>query len=363
MNSARGSAQVSRTPGTERAPDPVRLLDSAPPRVAVVGASAGGVEALVNLARSLEAGTPLALLVVLHMPTGATSRLPEIIGRAGPLPAMAARDGLQLKAGRILVAPPDWHLLVSDDRVFLQDGPRENGFRPAIDPLFRSAARSLGPRATGVLLSGTLDDGVAGLAAIQAVGGSTVVQDPADAIAGALPEAALEILTPDHVAPAAHIGPILATLAERPLPASPPSPNAATRRLLTDPQDLPAEGADLTCPDCGGALQGISAGPLPRFRCRVGHVFSPASLLDGKGVELEAALWAAVRTLEESASVSRRLAERSRMGGAESAARRFEARQVDAARRADIVRQAIETFDGDEPVNRTTEAALARSDA
>jgi two-component system, chemotaxis family, protein-glutamate methylesterase/glutaminase len=340
----------------------MRLLDPAAPRVAVIGASAGGVEALVNVARSLPASMPVAILVVLHMPSGASSRLPEIIGRAGPLPATAARDGQRLRAGRIMVAPPDWHLHITDDRVFLRDGARENGFRPAIDPLFRSAARALGPRAIGVLLSGTLDDGVAGLAAIQAMGGATVVQDPTDAIAGALPEAALEVLVPDHVEPAHRIGPILASWAERPLQAELPETDPTTEALLADPQDLPAEGVDLSCPDCGGALQGIAAGSLPRYRCRVGHVFSPASLLDGKSTELEAALWAAVRTLEESATISRRLAERSRAGGAVAAARRFEARQEDAARRADVVRQAIETFDGGEPVNESTEAALARSD-
>jgi two-component system, chemotaxis family, protein-glutamate methylesterase/glutaminase len=299
------------------------------PEVAVLGASAGGVEALVGVARTLPANLPLALLVVLHMPTGASSRLPEIIGRAGPLPASPARHGSRLAPGRILVAPPDRHLIVSDGRVFLVDGARENGFRPAIDPLFRSAARAMGPRTIGVLLSGTMDDGVSGLAAIQAVGGATVVQDPADAICGALPEAALAAV----------------------------EPTAAARALLADPLDLPAEGVDVACPDCGGALQVINAGPLPRYRCRVGHVFAPESLLERQGASLEAALWTAVRTLEETATVSRKLAERSRQRGSIEAAKRFDARQVDAARRADVVRQAIDAFD--ESVNATTEEALA----
>jgi two-component system, chemotaxis family, protein-glutamate methylesterase/glutaminase len=344
-------------PGRRPAPTPLR--EPAPPRVAVLGASAGGVEALVNVARSLPPTIPLAILVVLHMPAGASSRLPEILGRAGPLAATPARHNARLRAGRILVAPPDWHLVVAEDRVLLLDGARENGFRPAIDPLFRSAARELGPRAIGVLLSGTMDDGVSGLAAIQAVGGGTVVQDPRDAIAGGLPEAALQALTPDHVAPAPEIGPILAELAAKPLPDRLPAADVSADALLREPRDLPVEGADITCPDCGGALQSIKAGPIPRYRCRVGHVFAGATLLDRKGYELEAALWAAVRTLEETASVSRRLAERSREAGATAAARRFEARQTDAARRADIVRQAIETFDG-ETINESNEKALAR---
>jgi len=333
-----------------------------PRDIVVVGASAGGVEALTSVARSFTATPPLALLVVLHMPAGASSRLAEIIGRAGMLPATQAENGAPLRPGRILVAPPDRHVMVSDDRVFLLDGPRENGFRPAIDPMFRSAARTYGPRAVGVLLSGTMDDGVSGLAAIQAVGGAVVVQDPADAIAGGLPAAALEVLTPDHVAPASRIGPILAALAERPVSASVATANREAEALLADPNDLAAKGADVTCPDCGGALQTVTAGPIPRYRCRVGHVFAPVTLLDRKGIELEAALWAAVRTLEESASVSGRLAERSRENGATAAGRRFAARQVDAARRADIVRQAIQSLDG-ETINEATEEALSLAEA
>jgi two-component system chemotaxis response regulator CheB len=331
-------------------------------RLAVIGASAGGVEALTTMARSFTATPDLALLVVLHMPSGASSHLAEIIGRAGILPATQAEDRARLRPGRILVAPPDRHVMVSDDRVFLLDGPRENGFRPAIDPLFRSAARAFGRRAVGVLLSGTMDDGVAGLAAIQAMGGAVVVQDPSDAIAGGLPAAALEVLKPDHVVPASSIGPVLTTLAEAPIPMRAGAVHPDAEALLANPNDLPAEGADVTCPDCGGALQIVGGAPFPRYRCRVGHVFAPMTLLDRKGIELEAALWAAVRTLEESASVSGRLAERSREQGAKGAARRFEARQSDAARRADIVRQAIQTLDGD-TINETTEEALALAEA
>jgi len=327
--------------------------------VVVIGASAGGVEALTSLARSLPGSLSLSLLVVLHLPRGANSRLAEIIGRAGPLPAVVAEDDRPFRGGRIHVAPPDRHLVLSGDRMHLLDGPAENGFRPAIDTLFRSAARTLGPRAVGVILSGTMDDGVAGLAAIQSAGGVALVQDPEDALCGGLPEAAIDALTPDRIGSTQHIAAALMDLAGTPPAAGGPQRSRRAATLLADPMDLPAEGVDISCPDCGGALQTISLPMLSRYRCRVGHVFSPEALLGGKGQELEAALWAAARTLEETATVSGRLARRSRDNGAAAAARRFEARQTDAARRADLVRQAIASFDVS--VNETTEAALASS--
>jgi two-component system chemotaxis response regulator CheB len=325
--------------------------------VVVVGASAGGVEALVSLVRSVPADSRLAFLVVLHMPTGGRSHLPEILSRAGPLPARAARDGAAPQPGWIHVAPPDHHLTLPGGVMMLAGGPRENGFRPAVDPLFRSAARSFGRRAIGVLLSGTMDDGVAGLLAIQAVGGTTIVQDPDDAMVPALPRAAIEAGSADHVVPASAIGPLLAELARQPLASIAAVASTAARALLADPAELPARGVDLSCPDCGGAVRQLEVASLDRYRCRVGHVLSPLSLLAGKGEQLEAALWAAVRILEETASISRSLAERSRKNGALAAARRFDEREVDAVRRAELVRSAITTLD--EPINATTEEALA----
>jgi two-component system, chemotaxis family, protein-glutamate methylesterase/glutaminase len=322
--------------------------------VAVIGASAGGVEALMTVARGLPADIPLSIAVVLHLPTTARSKLAEILSRAGPIRAEAARHGAALEPGTIVVAPPDYHLVLSDHQTFLLDGPRENGFRPAIDPLFRSAARSLGPRAIGVILSGTMDDGVAGLAAIQSFGGATIVQDPEDALAGGMPQAAIDTITPDHVVPSTAIGRLLDKMTRTEVTVDPAElrPDLDTRRarslggrgdltLVADPMELLPHGVDFACPECGGALQEVLVGPISRYRCRTGHIYSPLTLLETKGAELEAALWAAVRALEEEASVAGRLAGRSRELGADAAARRFEKRQGDAAERADVVRQAL----------------------
>lgn len=331
--------------------------------IAVVGASAGGVEALASLARAMPSALPMAIVVVLHMPSDANSRLPEILSRVGPLPASFAQHGVSPAPGTILIAPPDHHVVFSGDRTYLLDGPRENGFRPAIDPLFRSAARELGPRVVGVILSGTMDDGAAGLAAVRSFGGATVVQDPDDALASGMPRAAIEAAGPDHIVPATAIADILAELAaaEVPVPADagnghlrpvgpggamgvPRGIQAADPTLVADPMQLPPHGVDLACPECGGALQEVLAGTFPRFRCRTGHIYSSGTLLETKSVELEGALYAALRALEEEASIAGRMVAKSRDAGATAAMRRFEQRQGDAAGRADLVRQALHSM-------------------
>ena len=176
-----------------------------------IGASAGGVEALTELVRGLPVDLPASVFVSLHVPPHGTSMLPQILSRRGPLPAHHARDGEPIEPGRIYVAPPDLHLLIHQGVVRLSRGPRENGFRPAIDPLFRTAARWHGPRVVGVILSGTLDDGTAGLLAIKERGGFAVVQDPDDALFPGMPRNAMDVVHVDHVLPASehppHPGP------------------------------------------------------------------------------------------------------------------------------------------------------------
>lgn len=145
--------------------------------IIVVGASAGGVETLAEMVSRLPADLPAAVFIVLHVPPYGTSVLPSILSRRGPLPAYHPADGEQIRPGRIYVAPPDHHLIIQQDKVRLTRGPAENRHRPAIDTLFRSAARFYGPRVAGVVLTGTLDDGTAGLLAVKMRGGSALAQD------------------------------------------------------------------------------------------------------------------------------------------------------------------------------------------
>jgi len=281
-----------------------------------VGASAGGVEALRALVGALPPDYPGAVLVVLHVPREAPSALAAILDRSGPLPATTATDGQTLRYGRVYVAPNDHHLLAIDDHIRLTRGPAENGHRPAIDPLFRSIARAFGPRGIGVVLSGARDDGAAGLASIAARGGTTLVQDPVDALYPWMPQAALDRVAADHIAPAAKLGGLLAGITAM----EPPDRVSESDDALLDAEvamsglapltteDLAAPPAGYGCPSCGGSLFEIEQTPVPRYRCRVGHAWSPESLLDEQAIALEGALWMALRALEEKSALSRRMA-------------------------------------------------------
>jgi two-component system chemotaxis response regulator CheB len=236
----------------------------------------------------------------------------------------------------IFVAPPDRHVLVNEDRLTLVDGPRENGVRPAVDPLFRSAARSFGPRAIGVILSGTMDDGTAGAAAIHAAGGATVAQEPDDAVCPGMPQSAIDSHVIDHIVPASDIGPLLLEVLRR--------TDVAPRPPVAQRTSTASEATDLVCPECGGVLRVFDENGIARFHCRVGHDYSPESLFSAQESKLEAGLWAAIRTLEESASMARRLGDSARKHGSPMTARRFEAREQEAAQRADLIRSAILTL-------------------
>ncbi|BBY22089.1 chemotaxis protein CheB [Mycobacterium stomatepiae] len=284
--------------------------------VVAIGASAGGVEALSNLAAGLSTDLPYSYLVTLHIPAGAPSILARIIDRSGPLPAAAAEDGEKLEQGRIYVASPDRHLLVLDHRVVLSQGPTENGHRPAINALFRSVALAFGPRAVGVLLSGVLDDGVLGLAAIRSRGGTTIGQSLDDALFPALPGKAQDAGVLDQQAAATEIGDVLRLLSRREIKEPTMEHDARMEmenriamadRFSTsfDTQELgPASG--YSCPDCNGSLVSVGEG---HFRCRVGHAWSPDSLLAARDGEVEGALWVALRSLQEKAKLARQLAD------------------------------------------------------
>jgi two-component system chemotaxis response regulator CheB len=289
--------------------------------VVAVGASAGGVEALTQFAAGLPADLPFAIAIVLHMPPGAPSVLARIIDRSGPLPAVRAQHNAPLEAGRIYVCLPDRHLLVSDHHVALSAGPTENGYRPAINALFRSVALAYGPRAVGVLLSGVLDDGVLGMAAIRSRGGTTIVQRPREAIYPSMPTNAVQAGVAEHEVSASEIGTLLMKLAEREIEDSEMKGDAnmelenriamGTRFSTSfDTEELgPPSG--FVCPDCNGSLQAVADAS---FRCQVGHAWTGDALLQARDEEVENALWVALRSLQEKAKLARRLAEKASAG-------------------------------------------------
>jgi two-component system, chemotaxis family, protein-glutamate methylesterase/glutaminase len=282
--------------------------------VVVVGASAGGVEALQELVARLPPELPAAVLVVLHvLPTG-TSVLPEILDRAGPLQAAAASDGERFERGCIYVAPPDSHMLVENGRIRLTHGPRENGHRPAVDPLFRSAARAHRERVIGAVLSGSLDDGTDGLRAIRDRGGFALAQDPAEALYPGMPASAIENGAVDRVVPIAEMAGAICSLIEAPVRLEPVGTvfDHPAEPDRSDQDSTQGEPTGLTCPDCGGALWFDEGRDFGRFRCHVGHAFSPASLETAQSDALESALWAALRTLQERADLYRRMGRRVR---------------------------------------------------
>jgi two-component system chemotaxis response regulator CheB len=324
-------------------------------RVIVMGASAGGIEALSTVVGGLQPDIPAAVLVVMHVAARSPNLLPGILGRAGPLPAATARDGEPVERGRIYVAAPDCHLLLHGERVRVVTGPKENWHRPAIDPLFRSAAQSWRSRAIGVVLSGALDDGTAGLFAIRRRGGIAVVQDPADALCGSMPQSALRSVGADHVAPAARIGALLDALARigwaAPSPVA-PEPDADLAANGGDPleeRDMAGRPSVYSCPECHGTLWEIHEDTIVRFRCRTGHGYSAETLSAHQDEVLEAALWTALRVLEENVSMSRRLEQRARADGHERSADHFRQRVESLEEKIATVRRALrpDAEDGD----------------
>ncbi|MBV9012143.1 MAG: chemotaxis protein CheB [Pseudonocardiales bacterium] len=340
---------------------------SAPPAqrgagVIAIGASAGGVEALRAVVAGLPPELPAAVLVVLHIPRHAPSALPGILDRSGPLPAVAARHGMPARPGTIYVAPAGYHLLIRNGHLELSVGPTENGHRPAIDPLFRSAAVAFGPGAIGVVLSGSRDDGAAGLTVIVERGGQAVVQDPDEALHRSMPANALEHSASAHVLPAAKIGALLGELVGEgapPLPLPHPDPQLAAEdetaalRAMTSEAVPSARPSGLSCPSCQGVLFELDGEPAPRYRCRVGHAWSPGSLSDEQAVVVDQALWTALRTLEENAALSLRLAEVAEQHERRRAAaiyrQRYEASKAEATRLRKLINQISPTLHAPAP--------------
>jgi two-component system, chemotaxis family, protein-glutamate methylesterase/glutaminase len=300
----------------------------------VIGASRGGIEALQELVAGLPADLPAAVCVVQHLLPDQPSQLPRILSRAGPLPAVHPLDGQPIIPGHIYVAPPDQHLVVTPGRLSLTSGPRENRSRPAVDTLFRSAAHYYGTRVVGVVLTGALDDGSAGLVAVQRAGGIGVVQDPHDAVWPDMPQSAIAAASPQHVLPLADIATCIDELARRPIEDGlfvvPPIPNAEPE--MHNPLVF-------GCPECGGPLVEGRDGQEVGLRCKVGHAYAPQALLAAQREQVEGALWTAIRALDERASLADRLHHQAIKNGWAATAPRFANQAVDARTQADLIRQ------------------------
>ena len=298
--------------------------------IVVVGGSAGAFDALKELLPGLPADFPAAIFVVVHIGATSSNVLPEILTRAGSLPAQTAEHGAGFEPGRIYVAPPDRHLLLDRGRIALGRGPRENLARPAIDPLFRSAAVEFGARVIGVLLSGMLYDGAAGLRAIKRCGGIAVVQ--ADAPYPEMPRHALEVAEVDHRVTAAELAALLIRLAAEPAGPSPAAPadiRFEARMAAGAVHGVEAEerlGAltPLTCPQCGGGLWEIEDAQLLRHRCHAGHAYDAGLLLEEQSELIDRALWSALRLHEERAALLRRHAEHARARACAREAQRWD---------------------------------------
>lgn len=315
----------------------------APARFVVgIGASAGGVEALIRLVRGLPGDFPAAVVVVLHVPASSPTVLHQILGRQTELPVVLAEDGAPLEAGRIVVAVPDRHVLVAGGHVEVRPGPKENGVRPAVDPMLRSLAAEYGRGAAAVILSGALGDGAGGARAVAAAGGLVVVQAPDDATVPTMPQSTLLAVGGSAVAlPAGAIGRELARLIDE---------HAEEKEVgmpdVEAPEGDPTRGrppgppTGLTCPECNGALWTVGEPDGHRYECRIGHAYSEDALVGAQGSRVEAALWTALEVLEERAELLERIAERH---GTErpATARRMSAAVADTRRRAELLRDAL----------------------
>jgi len=311
--------------------------------VITIGTSSGGVDALRRLVRDLPADLLAAAFVVLHI--GSRSHLVPILNQDSRLPIMWAENGAKIERGKIYVAKPDAHLLLHDDHILLRRGPRENMSRPAIDPLFRSAAATFGGRVIGVVLTGALNDGTSGLRAIKRCGGLAVVQDPEDASVPDMPRSAIQHVDVDHVAKLSDIGVLLGRLCRVPATATPAIPfdirveTAVAAQELTSmkTEDALGELSPFTCPECHGALWEIHDGSMIRYRCHVGHAFTAEAALEAGDAEIDTMLQQLLRSHRERAALARRMAQAERGHQRHELADRLEARANEYEENAELM--------------------------
>ncbi|MBR0850669.1 chemotaxis protein CheB [Bradyrhizobium diazoefficiens] len=317
--------------------------------IIVIGGSAGATAPLKQILAAVKPDVPAAIFIVLHIPAQSIGILKTVAAAATRLPVHQAEDGMAFERGHVYLAAPDHHLMLSGDHIQLGRGPRENMVRPAIDPLFRSAALHHGPRVIGLVLSGLLSDGAAGLQAIKRCGGVAVVQDPVDAIAAEMPQRALEATVVDLCVPAARLGDVLADLArEAPGAAFPIAPDiqleveiAAGERIGARALADIADPAALTCPSCGGVLSEVKGARPARFRCQVGHAYTADALAKEQEGQIDEALRVALRIIEERAELVQRMAADGRRSGRPAVAEMYELRAAEYREYADMIRRVV----------------------
>ena len=315
--------------------------------IITIGASAGGVEALRQLVAGLPADLPASVFVAVHTAREAKEALAEILSRSGPMPAEMATDHQEMQRGTIYVAPPDYHLMIDRRFMYLTHGPRENLVRPAIDPLFRSAAVVHGSHVIGVVLSGNLDDGTAGLLAIKRCGGIAVVQDPRDALYSDMPTSALQTVDVDTCAALSDLPSLLTHMAHNP----PGPPTSVPPDLLAEVEMSRTESGDigvlneigkitsLRCSECGGPLWQVKDDKMTRFRCFVGHSFTARSLATELTDGVEKSMWVSVQMLYERAHMLERLAASDTQKHREQDAASFRDKAVATREQADRMRR------------------------
>jgi two-component system chemotaxis response regulator CheB len=308
-----------------------------------VGASAGGVETLVELLAPLPPDLPAPVLVVLHISRRGQDMLASILDRAGPLSAVTAEHGQRRAPGVVYVAPRDRHMLVEHGAVVLCDGPAEHGVRPAIDPLFRSGAREYRAGAVGVVLSGMLDDGTAGLGEIRREGGQALVQDPDEALDPQMPTSAIANVDEDGVLPLAALAAMIDELVRDPLAQRMLSAAASAEASGSAPAERRPAGmrTDLICPLCSGRLWETAADGQMTYRCAAGHTYTAPGLLAAQHAGLDDALWRPVRILHQQGSLQQRLAAQARAQGRKQSARYFAGQAEATLRQADKMRRML----------------------
>jgi len=314
-----------------------------------IGGSAGALEGLIAIVKRLSRQVPAALFVVLHTSPDSNGCLPEILERNGSLAARFPVPPEPIQHGVIYVAPPNQHLMVTDGHVVTVDGPKENGFRPAIDPLFRSLAKAYGSRTAGVILSGALDDGTFGLMAVKEAGGLAVVQHPYEALVPSMPLSAIQNVEVDHIVRADEIARLLVEAAGEPdggppAPAILAQPHQGERDISLSsvwPEDLQGPPSSQTCPECGGALWQIEQGHRFRFRCHTGHGFTADALLFEQRAQLETALWSAVRSFMQRASLHRQMAHRADNRQMTAIVQSHQSKAIEEEAKAEIIRRLL----------------------